>query len=83
LVRSVPESEWTPTEQGWMLALGLFDDLRCAGCGGDLRETTAHEDWVVSPPMQCHRCEAIAVKQDAYAADYPHPHTFLWAAKRR
>lgn len=82
-MRSVPESEWTSTEQGWMLALDLYDRLRCPECGGDLRDTTEHDDWIVEPPVQCHRCEAIATAQDAYAKDYQHPQTFRWTAKRR
>lgn len=81
---SYPESEWDDQQQGWMLALALWDSTRCEACGGDLRETTEHEDWVAAVPVQCHRCAAMTAKQDAYAKDYPTlMHTFRWTATRR
>lgn len=84
LVRSCPEPEWDDLQQGWMLALALWDSTRCEGCGGDLRETTTHEYWRASVAAQCHRCESIGAKQEKYAKDYPTlMHTFRWTATRR
>lgn len=67
-----------------MVALGLLDSVRCSGCGGDLRETTEHDDWVADPPLQCHRCVTIAAKQRQYEKDYPDEvATMRWSARRR
>ncbi len=81
---STPETEWVPAEQGWMLALDLFDRYQCGGCGGDLRDTTQHDDWVGDLPVECHRCNAIAAKQTGYHKDYEgRMHVLRWSAKRR
>jgi hypothetical protein len=80
----VPEAEWDEQQQGWMLALAMWDDTRCTGCGGDLRLTTTHEWWRAEVVAQCHRCASISTKQEKYATDYPGlMHTFRWSAKRR
>jgi hypothetical protein len=73
--------EWDAAEQGWMLALAAYRLSRCDGCGGDLAETTAHEDWVALPPLRCHKCTAIGAAQDAH--DHPHMTALRWAARRR
>jgi predicted nucleic acid-binding Zn-ribbon protein len=65
-----------------MLALAEYRAARCSGCGGDLMETTRHDKWNPVPPLQCHKCEAIAVQQDTYGKDYKHLHTFRWGANR-
>jgi hypothetical protein len=39
-----------------MLALAEYRAARCGGCGGDLLETTSHENWDAVPPMRCHKC---------------------------
>jgi uncharacterized protein with PIN domain len=82
----VPEVEWTPQEQGWMLALAELDARRCVGCGGDLAETlaTEAEDWVPLPPVRCAKCTRIAIEQDDYVKDKTkHMHALRWAAQRR
>jgi hypothetical protein len=65
-----------------MLALARYRAMRCGGCGGDLLETTTHEKWDPLPPLQCHKCEALAIQQEQYAKDYKHLGSFRWAAKR-
>lgn len=83
LLRSTPEAEWDDLQQGWMVALGLYDATRCNGCGGDLQETTTHDRWIPQPPLECHRCSAISQQQKQYAQDYPDTmHSFRWFAKR-
>jgi hypothetical protein len=64
-----------------MVALSLWRDGRCAGCGGSLDETLAHEDWEALPPLRCHKCKAVAIAQDRF--EDKHPHTLRWGAKRR
>lgn len=79
LVSSAPEPEWDDLEQGWMVALAAWRDMRCKGCGGDLAVTTdpANEGrFQPALPVQCFRCEAFSRSHQAYA-DEPHPHTLL------
>jgi hypothetical protein len=65
-----------------MLALAEYRVGLCPGCRGDLAETTTHAKWNPLPPLQCHKCEALAVQQDQYGKDYKHLGSFRWAAKR-
>lgn len=81
LVSSTPEAEWDEEQQALMLALAVYRASRCEGCGGDLAETTSHEQWNVPPPMRCHRCTAIAIAQDAH--DHKHLHALRWTATPR
>lgn len=86
LVRSVPESEWSPLEAGWMVALAEIELRTCDGCGGDLHETlsTEAEDWAVEPPIRCAKCTRLAMQQDEYAKDkHPHMQALRWLARRR
>lgn len=77
----MPEPEWDELQQGWMLALAEVDLTTCAGCGGDLNETLAHEDWQALPPVRCHKCTAIHAAQDRFVGQ--HPHALRWGAERR
>ena len=74
-----------------MLALALFDDRRCRGCGGDLAETTRDEHdglgpdrWRYAPllPVRCHRCTALAASEAEYK-DSPHPHALMHVVELR
>ncbi|HTI26189.1 MAG TPA: hypothetical protein VL652_34690 [Kutzneria sp.] len=69
---SQPEIEWDEQERAWMLALALYRERTCDGCGRDLAETTEHdaEAYRVSPPHRCGACTAIEISQDAYADAY-------------
>lgn len=64
-----------------MLALAEVRAMTCSGCGGDLGETTTHEDWVPLAPLRCHRCTAIAIAQDGH--DAKHPQALRWGAELR
>jgi hypothetical protein len=83
LVRSVTtqEPEWDEEQQGWVLALAMWESFRCKQCGGDLHET-AHPDndpgnphgkgvYRALPPAECYQCTALhAARSDpAYAKD--------------
>jgi len=62
-----------------MLALGLYRQSRCRGCGGDLDETTnTANDEKYHPllPLQCHRCAAFARAQEQYR-EHPQPNSLL------
>lgn len=68
-----------------MLALALWRDERCSGCGGDLVETTAeehdgspgHSGYRPLLPVRCHRCTALAASEEKYRKDSPHPHALI------
>lgn len=68
-----------------MLALALYRDLTCSGCGGWLPETTQveAEGWQVPPPIRCGMCTAIGISQDRHAADHKQMHATRWRADRR
>lgn len=54
-------------------------------CGGLLSETTdpaSENAYAVDDPTRCHRCTALAIKQDAYTKS-PHPEALVWTARRR
>jgi hypothetical protein len=79
LVSSRPETEWDETEQAWMLALAMYRETRCPGCGGDLNVTTKaeHEErYKAELPLQCFRCVAFSRSNDAYA-DQPYPGSLI------
>lgn len=62
-----------------MLALHMYRDSRCPGCGGDLVETTASENedrYRHQPPLECYRCVAFVRAHDAHA-DQPHPQALI------
>jgi hypothetical protein len=82
---SQPETEWDETEQGWMLALGLYRKTRCPGCGGDLAVTTdgKNEDrFQHDLPIECHRCVAFARAAEAYEGQ-PRANTLIHQVPRR
>lgn len=68
-----------------MLALKVYRDNRCPGCGGDLNVTTAseHEDeYRHQPPLQCFRCVAFAQAHQEYA-EQPHSQTLIHLVPQR
>jgi hypothetical protein len=75
LVRSetTVDSPWDDDQRAWMLALQVYDDTRCTGCGGNLHETTSpeHEDhYRVVMKVRCYRCDAIGQAADQHEAEY-------------
>ena len=68
-----------------MLALDLYRQSRCRGCGGDLHETTEPGNegrYEALPPVQCHRCVAYDISVTAYQ-DQPHPGSLLHQVRLR
>jgi hypothetical protein len=85
LFSSQPEAEWDEEQQGWMLALKVYRDGRCPGCGGDLDVTTAAESedrYRPELPLQCFRCVAFSQSRQAYV-EQPHPETLLHLVQQR
>ena len=66
---STVDPEWDETEQSWMVALALWRQHQCPGCGGDLTVTTKPENeerYRHELPLQCFRCVAFAQSHKAY-----------------
>lgn len=87
MVRSTTtaEVEWDDQQRGWMLALALWEERRCQGCGGDLTETTRPEHDGLGPdrwryaallPVRCHRCTALSASEERHK-DAPHRHALI------
>jgi hypothetical protein len=73
IVRSttLTEPEFDDEQRGLMLALQVYEDLRCDGCGGNLEETTAPENegrYRVSK-SRCHKCDAIGIAAEQHDKD--------------
>jgi hypothetical protein len=68
-----------------MLALALYRQQTCGGCGGWLPETTNHdaEAYRVALPLRCGRCTAIGISQDAYTPNSYQVHATRWIAELR
>jgi len=67
------------------MALVRYEADRCAGCGGDLHETTAAEAddaYGIDPPIRCHRCTAMMRAADQYK-DSPYPMALMHRVSRR
>lgn len=68
-----------------MLALAMYEEDRCPGCGGSLSVTTAPENedaFRHQPPLQCFRCVGFARGHEAYK-DEPHPQTLIHLVPQR
>jgi hypothetical protein len=93
LVRSVTrrEAEWDEGQQGWMLALAMYRQLTCDGCGGWLPETTRHpaEEYEVPAPYRCGACTALQIRQRIHAESIGTEHgdgqmsATRWTVERR
>jgi hypothetical protein len=82
---STVEPEWDEVEQGWMLALSLYRDRRCPGCGGDIDVTTNpenEEQYRHELPLQCFRCVAFAQAHKAYD-DQLYPMSLIHLVRQR
>lgn len=76
------EAEWDDQERALAAALLAYEADRCPGCGGYMHDTIDPETegrWHVPEPTRCHRCTAIAVKQEGYK-ETPNPQALLWSA---
>lgn len=68
-----------------MLALQIYEENRCPGCGGDLNVTTAaeHEDaYRHQLPLECYRCQAFARSHKAQES-HPYPHSLIHLVPQR
>jgi uncharacterized protein with PIN domain len=73
------DAEWDEQEQGWMLALHMYESTLCPHCKGSLVETTKaeHEDkYEPDLPLVCHRCVGFVRSHKRYE-DQPMPQTFI------
>lgn len=82
------EPEWTEEQQNLMLALGLYRQQQCPGCGGYLPDTTAPEAegaYKAEPPVRCQACTTRYEASSAHikAPHAPHPEALLWPVIRR
>lgn len=88
LVRSVTrrEAEWTDEERANVLALIDYEGQCCPGCGGYLPETTSAEhegQYTTEPPMRCHACTAIHIKQHAFREQNQSAALVQWPVRLR
>jgi hypothetical protein len=69
-----------------MVALALWEQRRCGGCGGDLDETTSphmEDGYEALLPVRCHRCTALSRSEERYRKPVkgqvatPHPHALI------
>ena len=52
-----------------MLALQVYEDSRCEGCGGNLTETTAPERegrYRVTAKVRCHACDVLGAAAEQH-----------------
>lgn len=81
---TVRESEWDDEERGTVLALLDYEASTCVGCGGYLPETTDEDaKFDASPPVRCHRCTALQVKQKEYADQRTPGALVMWPVKAK
>lgn len=81
----VAEPEWDEDERAHMIALAMWEDSRCPLCGGpveDCQSPEAERRFAGTPPVRCHRTDAIIRYQDK-AGEYPRPRALLWRAEDR
>lgn len=68
-----------------MVALALWRERRCPGCGGDLADTAdpANDDqYRYHPPLQCFRCVAFSQSHEVYDTE-PHPRSLIHLVPQR
>lgn len=81
------EPEWDAEQQGWMLALALYESQVHKNCGGYLPDTTAAEadgKYRADLPIRCHKCDEHLRIRDVYEAQStPRIEALLWPVRRR
>lgn len=83
--RTVTEPEWDEESRDEMLALSAWEDSRCPLCGGPIDECQSPEAegrFAGTPPVRCHRTDAIIRYQDK-AGNYERSRALLWRAAER
>lgn len=83
---STVDVEWDEQQQGWMLALAAWDADTCHGCGGQLSETAAMDEWgesariyEIQPPHRCYRCTEVARGRERVPEHVEHPQALLFS----
>ena len=73
-----------------MLALAQIRAESCDGCGGDLRETTAQDEWgrpvhqyEAEAPHRCYSCDVLQARQAALPETTPNPRALRWPRPRK
>lgn len=67
---------WHETDRLLALALNLYEDGICSGCGQQVKyamDPALADYWTTMHPVRDHACTALAVAQDAVKDD-KHPH---------
>lgn len=98
MVRQVTttEPEWDEDEQGWMLALALYERQRCPDCGQYLPDSTeplcdadgnvdpvaTSRSWRAELVQQCNACIALDNATDS-EDPIPHAHAMRYEITRR
>lgn len=72
-----PGERWTEHDTSTAVALTLYEQSLCPGCGHPLGESTSWEadpanrdgsHWYEAPtPVKCHACEAVATRTKEYS----------------
>lgn len=89
--QQAPGGTWTEHDRSLAVALTLYEDALCSGCGQPLEETTSAEadpanregawHYEAPPPHRCQACTAVAAAQKDYQ-DADAPHALRWRAER-
>ena len=76
---------WTPIDRALALALQLYEDGLCPGCGQQRHEAMDPDSegrWAALDPARCHACTALAAKAKEYA-DTPVPSALRYTVGMR
>jgi len=75
-LRGAKRERWSETDRLLAMALRLYEDGLCPGCGQQIRyamDPALAEFWTTMPPVRDHACTALAEAQDG-VKDSRHPH---------
>jgi hypothetical protein len=85
LVSSTPEPEWDDAQQGWMLALAVYEDGLCPLCGRPRRicsDPDGEGKWRALLPIRCHATTALSIAKKPYL-EQPQSEALLFVAERK
>lgn len=73
LLSSSPEPEWTPDEQGKILALVHYEAAeKCSVCGGpksECQDPSSESRYTADPPIRCHYRTAVSREMEQWRSD--------------
>lgn len=81
----VTEPEWDEHERVLMLGLAAYEDTLCPVCKGPVDECQSMEAervWEGTPPIRCHKTDAILRYQENAGAS-ERPRALMYGAKKR